>query len=128
MLRLPFVLLAFTIASLTSQSVRGHEAETLPSTSTLRLYFMPEEANRQLGTMPFKPDVAKLYVDGSYVGDAVINLLGHMPVLNFEAGQHTVTVRMMDGRKFESKITFLGHGSTQILVVDLPKLSSQKQK
>lgn len=86
-------------------------------TSTLRLYFAPELANAQRGKSGFKPEVARLYVDDIFVGNAIVNLHGHLPTLRFGAGPHTIRVEL-DDREFQSKITFLGRGSTQILFID----------
>ena len=86
-------------------------------TSALRLYFAPEVANAQRGESEFKPEVARLFVDDLFVGNAIVNLHGQLPTLRFGAGPHTIRVELND-RKFQSKVTFLGRGSTQILFVD----------
>lgn len=86
-------------------------------TSTLWLYFAPNVANPQREESGFKPEVARLFVDDLFVGNAIVNLPGHLPTLRFGAGPHMVRVELND-RKFQSKITFLGRGSTQILFVD----------
>jgi hypothetical protein len=85
--------------------------------STLRLYSAPELAIAQRGKSGFKPEVARLYVDDLFVGNAIVNLHGHLPTLKFGAGPHTIRVELND-REFQSKITLLGRGSTQILFID----------
>ncbi len=87
--------------------------------STLRLYFSPTVTNAQNGQpiSKFVPEVARLFVDDTYVGDAIVNLHGHLPTLKFAAGQHTIRVQMSKDRVFESKINFLGRGSMQYLFV-----------
>ena len=87
------------------------------NTSTLRLYFAPEVMGAQRGESGFKPEVARLFVDDLFVGNAIVNLHGHLPTLRFGAGPHLIRVELND-RKFQSKVTFLGRGSTQILFVD----------
>ncbi len=86
-------------------------------TSSLRLFFPPEVSHAQQGQSAFQPQVARLFVDDVFVGNAILNLHGHNPTLRFGAGAHTIRVELND-RKFQSKITFLGRGSTQILFVD----------
>ncbi len=86
--------------------------------TTLRLYFSPAITNAQRGKSDFTPEVARIYVDGNYVGDSVTNLHGYAPTLRFANGERTIRVEMSGNRKFESKILFLGQGSTQLLVVD----------
>lgn len=86
-------------------------------TSTLRLFFAPEVTNAQRGESEFKPEIARLFVDDLFVGNAIVNLAGNSPTLRFGRGPHTIRVELND-RKFQSKATFLGRGSTQILFVD----------
>ncbi|WP_164101404.1 hypothetical protein [Candidatus Laterigemmans baculatus] len=86
-------------------------------TSTLRLYFAPDAVSTQRGQAEFKPEVARLFVDDLFVGNAIVNLQGQLPTLRFSAGPHTIRVELND-RVFQSKITFLGKGSTQILFID----------
>lgn len=64
------------------------------------------------------PEVARIYVDDIYVGDTVVNLQGVSPTLRFANGERTIRVEMSDKRTFKSKVLFLGHDSTQLLVVD----------
>lgn len=99
--------------------------QTETDTSTLQLYFVPKDARTQTALTPFRPEVAKLFVDDAYVGDAIVNLLGHIPILKFKPGQRKIAVRMSDGRSFESKVVLLGNGSKQILVVDFEKTPSK---
>jgi hypothetical protein len=96
-------------------------AQRNDDTSTLRLYFAPDVTNAQRGKSAFEPEVARLFVDDLFVGNAIVNLHGHLPTLRFGAGPHTIRVELND-HKFQSKITFLGRGSTQILFVDFDAL------
>lgn len=88
--------------------------------STLRLYFPPDAASSGRNPNGFEPEVAKLYVDDLYVGDAIVNLHGYAPLFRFPKSTVKIRVEMADARKFETKMTFLGHGSTQFLFVDFP--------
>ena len=119
------ILLTLAIASMVTPPALADDTsvslQTQPTTSTLQLYFVPKETTGPLPVTPFKPEVVRIYVDGNYVGDAIINLLGHLPTLNFKPGERLLSIRKADGRKFESKITLIGHGSKQILVIDFPK-------
>ena len=96
------------------------------SLTTLRLYFPPEASTAVHNPNGFKPEVARLYVDDSYVGDAILNLHGYIPTLRFPRSTPKIRVEMSDNRRFESKITLLGDGSTQILFVDFSKTTDQK--
>ena len=89
--------------------------------TTLRLYFPPSIVVAQQNQTGFTPEVAKLYVDDLYVGDAIVNLHGYIPALRFSKSTHKLKVEMSANRKFETQITFLGNGSTQVLYVDFPK-------
>lgn len=89
--------------------------------TTLRLYFPPSTIDMDQNPVRFNPEVAKLYVDDHYVGDTIINLHDHMPTLRLPKSTVTLRVEMSDNRKFESKVTLLGHGSTQVLVIDFSK-------
>jgi hypothetical protein len=89
--------------------------------TTLRLFFSRDTVNAGQNPRGFMPEVAKVYVDDFYVGDAIVNLHGHVPTLRFPKSTVKLKVAMPDGRKFETKITFLGHGSTQVLFVDFSK-------
>jgi len=101
----------------------GEEADApafqqrIDDTSTLRLYFSPELSNPRIGQGAFKPEVARLFVDDLFVGNAIVNLHSHLPMLKFGKGLHTIRVELND-QKFQSTVTFLGRGSTQILFVD----------
>ena len=93
-------------------------ADCVSDSSTLRLYFAPAVTNVGRGQSGFVPEVARLYVDGQFVGNAIVNLHGHLPTLKFGAGSHTIRVEMDNDREFKSKITFLGRGSIQYLFVE----------
>ena len=89
--------------------------------STLQLYYPPEIAIVNNSTLRFKPEVAKIYVDDAYVGDAIVNVYGNNPTLRFPRGTKRLRLEMSEGRRFQTEITFLGNGSTQILYVDFKK-------
>ncbi len=89
------------------------------SATTLKLYFPPELISSGRNPNGFKPEIAKLYVDDLYVGDAIINLHDFVPSFRFPKSTVKLRIEMSDDRKFETKMTFLGHGSTQVLYVDL---------
>ncbi|MDA8743313.1 hypothetical protein N9N28_01655 [Rubripirellula amarantea] len=93
-----------------------------PEVTTLRLYFAPEIVASGRSADSFKPQVAKLYVDNLYVGDAIVNLYGYSPTLRFRRSTPTIRVEMSGNRKFETQMTFLGNGSTQLLFVDFSKI------
>ncbi len=122
MLRTPILglLLLTSAASLSFADQEKSETTRVcnANRTTLQLYFPPAITNAQRGTSEFIPEVARIYVDGNYVGDTVVNLHGVAPMLRFANGEHAIRVEMSGNRKFESKIVFLGRGSTQLLVVD----------
>ena len=89
------------------------------SATTLRLYFPPELMSSGRNPNGFKPEIAKLYVDDLYVGDAIVNLHDFVPSFRFPKSTVKLRIEMSDARKFETKMTFLGHGSTQVLYVDI---------
>ena len=89
--------------------------------TTLRLYFQFATAGANRMPSEFKPEIAKVYVDDLYVGDAIVNLHGHVPTLRFPKSTVKLRVEMSEKRRFETKITFLGHGSTQVLYIDFGK-------
>ncbi len=89
--------------------------------STLRLYFSTDDVGAEHNPGGFKPEVAKLYVDEIYVGDAIVNLQGYVPTLRFPKSTLKLRVEMSNNRTFETKMTFLGQGSTQVLYVDFSK-------
>lgn len=87
--------------------------------TTLRLCFPPALISSDRNPGGFNPEIAKLYVDDLYVGDAILNLYDLVPTFRFPKSTVKLRVEMSDARKFETKITFLGHGSTQVLYVDI---------
>ncbi len=87
------------------------------NSSTLKLYFAPDVANVQRGETGFKPEVARIFVDEHYVGNAILNVHSHLPTLKLAAGPYTIRVEL-NNRRFQSKLSLLGRGSTQILFVD----------
>ena len=111
-------LLLVARASFADEASQPAPADSSRDASTLRLYFAPAVTNAQRGTSEFVPEVARLFVDDQFVGNAIVNLHGHLPTLRFRAGAHTIRVKMGDDREFDSKITFLGQGSVQYLFVD----------
>jgi len=84
----------------------------------LRLYFPPDVMSSGQNLNGFKPEIAKLFVDDLYVGDAIVNLYDFVPSLHFQKSTVKIRIEMSEARKFERKLTFLGHGSTQVLYVD----------
>lgn len=89
--------------------------------TTLRLYFPPNAMSSGHNPDGFAPEVAKLYVDDLYVGDAIVNVHGHVPTLRFPKSSPKLRITMSNDRVFETKMTFLGYGSTQVLYVDFSK-------
>jgi hypothetical protein len=118
-LTLGLLLLATTTAMLLADDGAPVTIQNGSSTdSTLGLYFAPEHMAGEQGRSQFQPQVARLFVDDEFVGNAILNVHGNSPILKFGAGRYTIRVEMDAGRVFESKITCLGRGSTQILFVD----------
>ena len=89
--------------------------------TTLRLYFPPDVVSSGRNPNGFKPEIAKLYVDDLYVGDSIVNLHDYIPSFRFPKSSLKIRIEMSENRKFETKLTFLGAGSRQILYVDFPK-------
>lgn len=83
----------------------------------LRLYFAPEVAYVGRGSSDFRPEIARLYVDDVYVGDAIVNLDGFVPSLRFPKSKAKIRIEMAGDRRFETEMAFLGHGSSQVLYV-----------
>ena len=84
----------------------------------LRLYFPPDVMSSGRDSSGFKPEIAKIFVEDSYVGDAIVNLHDFVPSFRFPKSTVKIRIEMSDARQFEKKMTFLGHGSTQVLYVD----------
>ena len=67
----------------------------------------------------FKPEIAKLSADDLFVGDAIVNLPNDVPSFRFQKSTVSLRIEMSGNRQFETKLIFLGHGSTQVLYVDI---------
>lgn len=87
------------------------------NTTKLRLYFGPDTMSAR-NPNGFEPEIAKLYVDDLYVGDAIVNLHDFVPSFRFPKSTVKIRIEMSEARKFETTMTFLGHGSTQVLCVN----------
>ncbi|NNE00568.1 MAG: hypothetical protein HKN47_24910 [Pirellulaceae bacterium] len=94
--------------------------------TTLRLVFPPElmDSGRESGQ--FQPAFAKLYVDDHYIGDAIVNLHGHLPTIQLPKSIIRFRVEMSENRTFETKLALLGHGSKQLLYVDIRQPAAKK--
>ncbi|QEG38427.1 hypothetical protein [Roseimaritima ulvae] len=116
------LLLVSTTSTATLSYADEHQSDSATAShadySTLQFYFPPTIANGAPGQAKFAPEVARVYIDNSYVGDLVVNLHGHDPSLRVASGEHAIRVEMSNQRKFDTKIMILGRGSTQLLVVD----------
>jgi len=125
----PIALLCFLTPWLATVTVADETAscEHCESNVTkLRLYFPPDVISSGRNPNGFKPEVARLFVDDIYVGDAILNLHDFVPSFRFPKSTVKIRIEMSDDRRFEKKMTFLGHGSTQILYVDLADQTAGK--
>jgi len=89
--------------------------------TTLRLFFRTDPSTSRENPDGFNFEIAKLYVDDLYVGDAIVHLYDYEPTLRFPKSSPKIRIEMSGNRRFETKLTFLGHGSTQVLYVDFTK-------
>ena len=88
------------------------------SVSKLRLYIdasvvKPPNHGR------FEAQIARIFVDDNYMGDAILNLHGYLPTLHFSHGKYRIRIELPEGKKVEREVTFFGNGSTQILALEL---------
>ena len=120
----------FVFAILSARAVADDAEANFPCDSeysTLQLYYPPEVAIVNSSAIRFKPEIAKIYVDDAYVGDAIVNVHGYSPTLRFPRGTRKLRLEMSEGRHFQTEITFLGNGSTQFIYVDFKKKSQDER-
>ena len=120
-----FLTLWLATVAIADESASCEHCES--NVTKLRLYFPPEVMSSGRNPNGFKPEIAKIFVDDLYVGDAIVNLHDYVPSFRFPKSTAKIRIEMSDDRQFEKKMTFLGHGSTQVLYIDFADRTAGKR-
>lgn len=115
----------------------AHDEATETRFSTVKLFFvnqyLPDPAATPvpqggtffgggMGGMPpaeFRFEAARLFLNGKFIGHAMLRHVDVNPKLNLPSGEHTLRITCDGYRDYETKLEVLRNGSTQWLVIEL---------
>lgn len=79
-----------------------------------------------LAPTPTQFEVAKLYLNEKFIGDAMIRHVDVKPQLNLPPGEHKIRIESNGYDNYERTLTVLQNGSVQWLVIKLDRVTVPK--